>query len=154
MALCNKPHLMQKMTPCQDAFVVTQASVDITNGPKWKPDKRCTLTPYTQGDIGMPEWGIRHAKEPQCDNADFSATYRSINDSVFTGAALAARIMEQKDAWYHNALFDYTDRMMKLRKKHHGTSRFVLDMWGAYRKTLPAAEIKSYPADKTAGENR
>jgi hypothetical protein len=43
--------------------------------------------------------------------------------------------MGQKKAWNHDALFDYTDRYMKLYAddKKEGPSSFPREMWKAYR---------------------
>ncbi|MEK7413269.1 MAG: hypothetical protein AAB263_08125 [Planctomycetota bacterium] len=116
-------------------FYVSQAEVDVTNGPKWHPDKRAKLVPYTAADIGLPEWGIWHASDPGADNRSWDATYRPINASVYPGFVLAARLMGLEDAWKHKALFDYTDRWMKDTNGVHGSARlpaFAKSMWDAY----------------------
>lgn len=121
----------------EQTFYVSQKDVEITHSPRWAPDKRSPTHPYEQADIGTPEWGIRHAAEPQADNRDLGATYRSINGEVYPGFVLAALLMGQKQAWNHDALFDYTDRYMKLlgaREVAHGPPPFVQNMWNAYRK--------------------
>jgi hypothetical protein len=121
-------------------FYVSQKEVDITNGPKWKPDRRSPVEPYTKKDIGTPEWGIRHRAEPNRDNRHWKATYRAINNSIIPGLVLAARIMGQKKAWNHDALFDYADRVMKIDGGQNdgkpGTNSlppFPAAMWKAYR---------------------
>ena len=84
----------------------------MTNGPTWKPDRRATVAPYTAAHLGLPEWGIRHATEPNRDNAHWSATYRSINNAILPGFVLAARLMDQQEAWNHDPLFAYVDRVL------------------------------------------
>ena len=61
--------------------------------------------------------------------------YRSVNSPVYPGFVLAARIMGQEQAWNHKALFDYTDRWMKLTSGKFSagnTTPFVLKMWNTY----------------------
>ena len=121
-------------------FKVSLAEVELTNGPDWKPDKRATLVPYTEKDIGTPEWGIRHATYPQSDNAHFTATYREINGSVTPAFALAARAMGLKQAWNHDVFFDYADRFMTWRltqpATHNNPSPLLIAMWNAHRPNL------------------
>jgi hypothetical protein len=118
-------------------FYVSQAEVDLTNSTAWAPDKRATLLPYTAADIGTPEWGIVHFANPKADNAHFSATYREINGAVTPGFALAARLMNLKKAWNHDAFFDYVDRYMKWRTENppvaNQPSKFLVAMWNEYR---------------------
>jgi hypothetical protein len=98
----------------QQTFYVTQKEVDLTNGSGWRPDKRGgEPEPYTAADIGMPEWGIRHAAQPENDNKLWTTPYRSVNYAAIPGFALVARMMDQVEAWNHPALFDYADRVMK-----------------------------------------
>ncbi|HEY9248541.1 MAG TPA: hypothetical protein VIO38_05395, partial [Rariglobus sp.] len=122
----------------EQTFYVSQAEVDLTNGPTWKPDKRAPPQPYTQADIGKPEWGIRHVKTPELDNAHWSATYRSISNAILPAFALSARLMSLKETWNHEALFDYCDRAMASERGEKATlpSPFLEAMWTAYR---PAA---------------
>ena len=121
-------------------FHVTRAEVNLTNGPDWKPDKRATLVPYAEKDIGTPEWGIRHGTYPQSDNAHFTATYRDINGAVTPAFALAARAMGLKQAWNHDAFFDYADRFMTWRLSEpapaNQPSPFLVAMWNAHRPNL------------------
>jgi hypothetical protein len=142
--MLNDPHMKDvghwktRFQEDEQTFYVTQAEVDITHSPKWNPDKRGgALEPYTAEDIGMPEWGIRHASQPEADNRAMSAPYRSVNSPVYPGFVLAARIMGLEEAWNHKALFDYTDRWMnKTGGRLPGsvnTSPFVINLWKAHR---------------------
>lgn len=121
-------------------FYVTRAEVNLTGGLDWKPDKRATLVPYAEKDIGTPEWGIRHGTYPQSDNAHFTATYRDINGAVNPAFALAARAMGLKQAWNHDAFFDYADRFMTWRLAEpapaNQPSPFLVAMWNAHRPNL------------------
>lgn len=127
----------------EQTFYVTQEDVERTNSPAWKPDARADKLPYHKGHIGMPEWGIVHTANPLADNRSLGATYRGINAMVYPGFVLAAHLMNQKEAWNHNALFDYVDRWMGLLEKGEtkvGPPTFVQNMWNAYRKpAAPAA---------------
>jgi hypothetical protein len=120
----------------EQTFIVTQKEVDLTNSPKWKPDTRGTpAQPYTKEDIGLPEWGIQHANNPEKDDKDLGAVYRDINASVYPGFVLAARLMGQEEAWNHPPLFAYTDRMMETVHDKKGTNtapEFVRNMWEKY----------------------
>lgn len=94
-------------------FYVTQADVDITNGPTWTPDTRSAPNyPYTQSLIGMPEWSIRYSTNPNYSDASWLSNYRHIGTGPFgwVGVQMAALIMDAKALWNHNAFFDYTDR--------------------------------------------
>ncbi|NRA37801.1 MAG: hypothetical protein HRU15_06655, partial [Planctomycetes bacterium] len=93
-----------------NTFYVSQAEIDMSNSSAWKPDKRATPMKYTTEHIAMPEWGIRHVKDPWADNCSWDATYRGINNNAYSGFVLAAHLMGQKKTWNHNALFDYCDR--------------------------------------------
>jgi len=127
----------------EQTFYVTQADIDITHSPKWNPDKRSPTTPYEKEDIGMPEWGIRHAEKPEADNRNWKAEYRGVNAPTYPGFILPALIMGQKKAWNHDALFDYTDRFMKLVSEHQAPEKvapFAANMWKAYRQQFEPAK--------------
>jgi len=147
-AMLNDKHLLNagqwetRFQENEQTFYVSQAEVDITNGPSWKPDKRAPVVPYTAEDIGLAEWGIRHAYTPEADNKDWGATYREVNGAVIPGFALAARLMGLKEAWNHNAFFDYCDRYMQWfegesPKLSNQPQPFLREMWRTYRPTAP-----------------
>lgn len=115
-----------------DTFYISQAEVDITHSSKWSPDSRAARKTYEVENIGLPEWGIRHTKDPIADNMDWGATYRPINNPAYTGWVLAALIMKQREAWSHDPLFDYVDRATAVDPKSFSSS-FVANMWKAYR---------------------
>ena len=122
----------------EQTFFVTQADVDITHSPEWKPDKRAkTFESYVKEDIGLPEWGP-HAQPQSCNKA-MTTPYRGVNSPVYPGFVLAARIMGQEDAWNHKALFDYTDRWMNLAGSRNPYP-FLLNMWKTYGKTFGGKE--------------
>lgn len=123
-------------------FYVSQLDVTLTNGPKWKPDTRNgPPSPYTQTDIGLPEWGIAHAHVPEHSDKALYTIYRGVACPPFNGTALAALLTPgAKELWNHNAYFDYTDRYHaftgpggKYEGYWHTWSAFSDNMWHAYR---------------------
>ncbi|TKJ38260.1 MAG: hypothetical protein CEE38_05740 [Planctomycetes bacterium B3_Pla] len=115
-------------------FYVTRADVDVTHSAQWNPDSRDTQKiPYEHEDIGLPEWGIRHATGPAASNKFWKTAYRQVCSPGWGGFVLAAHIMGMKDLWNHDALFDYTDRYMQAAVDWRQTSRFVEAMWDTYR---------------------
>jgi len=145
-------------------FYVTSEDVIRTNSTSWSPDTRGgTPIPYTSGDVGLAEWGIRHATDPFRDNALWYVYYRNVTGICWAGFVLSARIMESNASammlWNHDALFDYMDRYMAVTAEnslipawrysvidmndiwatHPGgrqTSSFVADMWDTYRSSF------------------
>lgn len=99
---------------------------------------------YQQTDLGLPEWGIRHATQPQYDNKEWDTVYRPNTGPAFAGFVLAARIMQPEAAamtlWNHPALFDYMDRYVQITEDpeysptwHRIDVPFVRSMWLAHR---------------------
>lgn len=93
-----------------------------TIGP-WNPDTRnedigenVLCRPYTSAMVGMPEFGIKYAALPRESDSSWTSNYRSIGTGAqaWSGFVLAARIMDMKGLWNHNALFDYVDRYMEI----------------------------------------
>lgn len=94
---------------------------------------------YGPEDAGLPEWGNRHADEPDQDRKAWTADpyRRCCTANVWHGYVLAARIMGLRDAWDHPALFDYVDRYMQIEVKGHwmrGWNPFCERMWDRYRR--------------------
>ena len=119
----------------QQTFYVSQNDVNVTNGPTWNPDeRRGPAEPYTTGDIGMPEWGIRHAQSNTWDNKAWNAIYRECcTANAWVGFVLSARILGMQSAWNHDALFDYQDRYMDVSQSWRAWSQFSASMWDTYR---------------------
>jgi hypothetical protein len=120
----------------EQTFIVSQADVDLSNSGQWKPDGRGGKPePYTPEDIGLAEWGIRHAKEPSMDNREWAAPYRSINNASIPGFVLAARLLGKEEAWNHAPLFAYADRIMKMSDFGDGAnapSPFQIALWNQF----------------------
>lgn len=128
-------------------FYVAQADVDITHSAQWKPDPRDTQRiPYNCEDIGLVEWGIRHATAPEDSNKYWDTAYRlGTTANSWAGFVLAVHIMQEcasaKALWNHDALFDYMDRYMQAQRAVVGTdidsqrqwSDFLGTMWDTYR---------------------
>lgn len=144
-ALLDDPHLLSvgewstEFQEDQQTFYVDDAAIAVTNSPKWNPDRRAAdKKPYTAADIGMPEWGIRHAYRPEADNRGWRTPYRDINAPLISGFVLAASVMDLRAAWKHEALFDYGVRVQRMAAHNpavgstNGSSPFLDAMWQAY----------------------
>mgnify|MGYP006306744501 FL=1 len=99
--------------------------------------------PYTSADIGLPEWGIRHAGQPEEDSRAWAATYRNCCTAIsWNGQILATYLLNAKEYWNNPALFDYQDRYMEMTGQpdypnswHRSWSGFTEAMWDTYRET-------------------
>lgn len=94
---------------------------------------------YVRADLGLPEWGNRHADDPSQDRKAWSADpyRRCCTANAWNGFVLAARIMGLRDAWDHAPLFDYVDRYMQIEQRGHwmrSWSPFCERMWDRYRR--------------------
>ncbi|MFY9345848.1 MAG: hypothetical protein WAT39_25375 [Planctomycetota bacterium] len=93
---------------------------------------------YGADDVGLPEWGNRHHDDPQHDSKSWTGDpyRRCCTANAWHGFVLAARIMGLKEAWGHDALFDYIDRYMQIEPKGSWTrswNPFAERMWDAHR---------------------
>jgi hypothetical protein len=132
-------------------FYVTQMDVDATHSPEWNPDYRdAQRIPYESEDIGLPEWGIVHATNPERSNKYWKTAYRSVSNPCWGGIVLAVHIMVVKDLWNHDALFDYKDRYMQATPDWRQTSKFVENMWDVYRDDYPPVWTMSPKLNITA----
>ncbi len=124
----------------EQTFFVTKESVALSHGEGWKPDRRAPVIRYENRHIGLPEWGIAHAKRPECDNYGWDATYRGINNAYLPGYALAALIMDAKSLWNHDPLFAYCDLVMEVEEEFKNSvnflPRFPYEMWRTYREKI------------------
>jgi hypothetical protein len=104
--------------------------------------KRRDYIEYCEHHRGMPDWGIVHTTNRNADGLDWDTAYRHwCSTNSWAGFVLAAHIMDAKDLWNHDALFDYMDRFMQIQLRTEGTntilrqcSRFTETMWDVYRK--------------------
>jgi hypothetical protein len=115
-------------------FYVTQTDIALVHTPD---TRRGPAIQYTQTDLGMAEWGIRHSTKPAVDNKAWSAIYRTgATANAWSGFILAARIMGAQGLWGHQALFDYQDRYMGIETPGSWTrswEAFSENMWDTYR---------------------
>ncbi|MCK5940476.1 MAG: hypothetical protein KAI24_00800, partial [Planctomycetes bacterium] len=93
---------------------------------------------YGPEDVGLPEWGNRHADDPSHDRKAWTADpyRRCCTANAWHGFVLAARVMGMREAWGHPPLFDYVDRYMQIEQRGHwmrGWSPFCERMWDRYR---------------------
>jgi hypothetical protein len=132
-------------------FYVSQADIDMTH----TPDLRgCYLEEYQQSDLGLAEWGIRHATQPGSDNKAWCAIYRQCcTGNAWAGFVLSALIMNVKDLWDHDPLFDYQDRYMEIQTPGEWTrcwDDFTEEMWDTYREEFGRDDLELWgaPADQ------
>jgi hypothetical protein len=95
---------------------------------------------YGAGDVGLAEWGNRHADDPRSDTKAWMGDpyRRCCTANAWHGFVLAARIMGLRQAWGHDALFDYVDRYMKIETPRAWTrswNPFAERMWDRYRES-------------------
>jgi hypothetical protein len=93
---------------------------------------------YGVEDLGLAEWGNRHADDARLDQKPWTADpyRRCCTANAWLGFVLAARIMGLREAWDHPALFDYVDRYAQIEAKGAWTrswSPFVERMWDRHR---------------------
>jgi hypothetical protein len=130
----NKPADYIHFGEDDQTFYVTEADIDVTHSPRWKPDYRDTQRiPYESEDIGLPEWGIVHAIETANSNKFWDTAYRNVSSPCWGGIALSVHIMGMKELWNHDAFFDYKDRYMQATVERRQTDRFIERMWDTYR---------------------
>jgi len=117
-------------------FYVTQADINLVHTP---PKPNVVVVNYVQTDLNLAEWGINHSTDPSIDNKLWTTPYRRCcTANAWSGEILAARIMNAKALWAHNALFDYQDRYMNATfapgdSYMRSSSAFSADMWDTYR---------------------
>lgn len=99
---------------------------------------------YIQADVGIPEWGEKHASQPDRDGRNWSAYYRDINYISHLGEALAIRLTAGGyEAWNWPAFFDYTDRSWSISSS--SMRAFPAAMWRAYRNSQPPTVPPTVP---------
>lgn len=91
---------------------------------------------YTTGMLGLPEWGEKHATQPDRDGSNWGALYRDINFECMTRIALAAQLIPgARQLWNNPVFFDYHDRVVSIEggdvPPRYGTH--TQQLWDAYR---------------------
>lgn len=94
--------------------------------------------PYLEADVGLAEWGIKHAVDPRYDGRNWHVPYRMVSCPSTIGHVLTARLMGLERAWNWPALFAYYDRFWEVEKSNrvgglNQISEFVHVMWSTYR---------------------
>ncbi|HEY0946206.1 MAG TPA: hypothetical protein VGD81_13095 [Opitutaceae bacterium] len=94
--------------------------------------------PYIAADIGMAEWGIRHASDPRFDGRNWDVPYRLVSCPCTLPHVLAARLMGLEKQWNWPALFDYYDRFWEVENASRAggagsINAFTRVMWSTYR---------------------
>lgn len=125
---CARDHAMAFAEDAQTFFVAETSPEVINQGHGG----------YDEGDVGLAEWGQRHFDQPRLDSKSWAAdTYRRCcTANAWNGFVLAARIMGVREAWGHDALFEYVDRYMQIEQAGTWTrswSPFAERMWDRYR---------------------
>ncbi len=119
LALAKNPDIFQEDT---QTWIVTQSDVG-----------RSVVSPketYTQSNVGMAEWGVRHRYEPNQDDSRWvGPAYRNVVWPSMAGPVLAAELMGLKTQWGHPAIFAYTERYKSIA----GLGGFAGNMWSAYK---------------------
>lgn len=100
-----------------------------------------------KGDTALFQIGVHHGQLPPYEEKDpsqwsdrdrRSESYRNCCTSLaWIGTALAARHMRAKEAWGHDAFFDYADRWMS--QDGEMWDSFVVQMYERHRSAAPAA---------------
>lgn len=72
--------------------------------------------PYTSEDVGLPEWGEQHTKQPERDGRNWEAYYRRNVGSSTLAHALVARLMGAEKIWNWPPFFGYMDRYWGIEK--------------------------------------
>jgi len=113
-------------------FYVTERDIALDHA---DADPRSPLIQYTEADLGKPEWGINHVWNPNADNNNWDAIYRTACGMSWSGYLLASRIFGIMDHWNHPPLFDYIDRYIELNagKDERTFNQFQARMWDTYR---------------------
>jgi len=119
---------------------------------------------YLDEDVGTPEWGVKHTRQPSRDDRRWGASYRWVG-SGFMYHALAAHVMDSATEpsataaadWNHPPFFAYVDRYVgRGSPSEHGTNGiqpFAEAFWNEYRTTgsvTVAASGKTIPSGGTA----
>ena len=92
---------------------------------------------YNSSDVGLAEWGEKHAQDPEWDARNWDAPYRTVSGGCTIGHVLTAKLMGLEQAWNWPAIFDYYARYWAQEKTQAGSGLnsiplFVAELWRAY----------------------
>ena len=143
----NPPPDLIRFEEDEFTFYVSQLDVDMTHSPEWRPDTRSAeLIPYETTDIGLPEWGLVRLYDRAAINKYWVTSYRPVNGPIYAGIALPLHILDLKELWNHDALFDYTDRYMGTETVYL-PNKFFVNMWNTYRQDYGCVWVRNNPND-------
>ncbi len=119
-------------------FYITKHDVNITNnlvpGITWFPSgsppdnnpPNDVDLPYTAEMIGMPEWGIHQATNPEHSTAAVNpANYRELNGMYNNQTAFLLLAMGLKEKVNYDAFFDYEDRYVNFYPSQQSAMRLA-----------------------------
>lgn len=97
---------------------------------------------YIQADVGIPEWGEQHTRQPQRDGRNWGAFYRAICNGAMITHALAMQLTTGAvELWNWDAYFDYHDRAFEIDEPNAGgTNQMAVwerNAWNAFREVGP-----------------
>ncbi|MCA8975246.1 MAG: hypothetical protein KDC98_11020 [Planctomycetes bacterium] len=93
---------------------------------------------YRKEHVGLAEWGFNHVPTVASDDVVWEANpyRRCCTANGWVAQCLAVRMMGLRQAWHHEAFFDYMDRYMKVDHTdswHRAWIGWHASMWDAYR---------------------
>jgi hypothetical protein len=93
---------------------------------------------YGKEDIGLSDWGQRHADDPSLDDKTWTGDpyRRCCTVNAWLGFVLATRLLGQQEAWGHPPLFEYVDRYLQVEPRGswmRAFQPFAERMWDRYR---------------------
>ena len=102
---------------------------------------------YIQEDVGIPEWGEKHFQQPNRDGRNWDAYYRRIVGHSILAHVLTANILNLRQRWNWEPLFQYIDRYWLIEKDVYSSgggniTTFHKNMWIAYRTTVHAPDVR------------
>lgn len=92
---------------------------------------------YLPSDVGVPEWGEQHTRQPDRDGRNWDAYYRDVVGFSTLGHWIAAKLMKVEDLWKWPAYFDYCERFWSIEKGSGRILPFYEQVWKAHQQTLP-----------------
>lgn len=109
---------------------------------------------YLQSDVGIAEWGEKHADQPDRDGRNWDAYYRDIFGSSVAAHALMAHLTGNAvELWNWAPFFDYMDRFYSVEKDRLDGANIIpsfhRQMWSAYRQLQGLTNTTVQPSNAT-----
>lgn len=126
----------------RQTWVVVPADV---GRPLYHADGRLRVE-YVASDVGLPEWGEQHTRNPARDGRNWDAYYRRIVGPSILAHVLAAHVLGLRQDWNWEPLFGYADRYWEIEKDVNSAAggnitAFHKAMWLAYRNSSAPAGL-------------